>query len=99
VRTPLADFFSILLGLLRLLVSIHVPNKDCAASVIHEDFDPIPDMGRSIDSCIFVMGYSTLNAADFLKHIGPTLDRRDLAFDSHGMRRNCETHVTGWLGS
>jgi hypothetical protein len=78
---------------------IHVPNKDCAASIIHEDFDPIPDMGRSIDSSIFVMPNATFYATDFLKHICPTLDRRDLAFDRHGLCRNCETHVASRSGS
>src|SRR5580765_8146116 len=43
------------LGLLRSFVLINVPNKDCASLVIHEGLDPIPDMGRSIDSSIFVM--------------------------------------------
>ena len=76
----LADFFSILLGLLRFFVSINVPNKDCASIVIHESFDPIPDMGRSIDSSIFVMRHATFDATDFLKHIGPTLDCRHLSF-------------------
>ena len=71
--------FSILLGLLRSFVMINVPNKDCAASVIHEGFDPISDMGRSIDSSIFVMPHATFGATDVLKHIGPTLDRRHLA--------------------
>jgi len=58
---------------------INVPNKDCAAFVIHEDFDPIPDMGRSIDSSIFIMRHAPFDATDFLNHIGPTLDRRHLA--------------------
>jgi hypothetical protein len=80
VRTPLADFFSILLGLLRSFVMINVPNQDCAASVIHERFDPIPDMGRSIDSSIFVMRHATFDTTDFLKHIGPALNRRHLSF-------------------
>ena len=80
VRTPLADFVSILVGLLRFFVSINVPNKDRASFVIHESFDPIPDMGRSIDSSIFVMRHATFDATDFLKHIGPTLDPRHLAF-------------------
>ena len=75
-----ADFFSILLGLLRSFVLINVPNKDCAASVIHEGFDPISDMGRSIDSGIFVMRYAMFDATDILKHVGPTLDRRHLSW-------------------
>lgn len=67
-------------GLLRSFVLINVLNKDCAASVIHEDFDPISDMGRSIDSSIFVMPHATLDATDLLKHIGPTLDHCHLSF-------------------
>jgi len=75
-----ADFFSILLGLLRSFVLINVPNKDCAASVIHEGFDPISDMGQSIDSSIFVMPHATFGSTDLVKHIGPTLDHRHLSF-------------------
>jgi hypothetical protein len=45
---------------------INVPNKDGAASVIHEGFDPISDMGRSIDSSIFVMRHATFVATDHL---------------------------------
>jgi hypothetical protein len=37
---------------------INVPNKDCAYFVIREDFDPIPDMGRAIDSSIFIMRHA-----------------------------------------
>ena len=62
----LADFFSILRGLLRSFVVIDVPNKDCASFVIHEGFDPIPDMSRSIDSSIFVMRHAMFDAIDFL---------------------------------
>jgi hypothetical protein len=58
---------------------IDVPNKDRAAPVIYEGFDPIPDMGRSIDSSIFVMCHTMFDATDFLKQIGPALDRRHLA--------------------
>jgi len=36
-------------------VLINVPNKDGAAFVIYKGFNPISDMGRSIDSGIFVM--------------------------------------------
>jgi len=59
---------------------INVPNNHCASFVIHENFDPIPDMGRSIDSSIFIMRHATFDATDFLKHISSTLDRRHLAF-------------------
>ena len=79
VRTPLANFFSILLGLLRSFVMINVPNKDCASLVIHEGFDPISDMGWPIDLSIFVMRHTTFDANDVLNHIGPTLDRRHLS--------------------
>jgi hypothetical protein len=58
---------------------IDVPNKNCAALVIHEGFDPISDMSRSIDSSIFVMRHAMFDAADVLKHIGPALDRRHLS--------------------
>jgi hypothetical protein len=59
---------------------INVSNNDCAAFVIQEGFDPIPDMGRSIDSSIFVMRHATFDATDFLKHIGTTLDCRHLSY-------------------
>jgi hypothetical protein len=59
---------------------IDVSNKDCATSVIHEGFDPISDMGRSIDSSIFVMRHAMFDATHVLKHIGPTLDRRHLSW-------------------
>jgi hypothetical protein len=71
-----------------LFLSIDVPNKDCAASVIHKDFDPIPDLGWSIDSSILVMRHATFDATDFLKHIGPTLHRRHLASERKGIRWN-----------
>ena len=58
---------------------INVPNKDCAVSAIHEHFDPVLDMGRSIDSSIFVMCHVTFYATDFLKHIGHVFDRRHLS--------------------
>jgi hypothetical protein len=45
---------------------IPVSNKDSAASVIQKDLDPIPDMGRSIDSSIFVMRHATFDATNFL---------------------------------
>ena len=48
-------------------------------SAIHERFDPVPDLGRSIDSSIFVMRHVTFYATDFLKHIGHVLDRRHLS--------------------
>ncbi|MEK7783905.1 MAG: hypothetical protein AAB658_00590 [Chloroflexota bacterium] len=67
------------IDLLRSFIPIDVPNKDCAAFVVDEDFDSIPDMGRSIDSSIFVMRHTTFDTADFLKHIGPALHRRYLA--------------------
>jgi len=60
-------------------VLINVPNKDRAALVVYEDFDSIPDMGRSVDSSIFVMCHTTFNTTDFLKHIGTALHRRYLA--------------------
>jgi hypothetical protein len=60
-------------------ILINVPNKDRAAFVVYEDFDPIPDMGRSIDSSIFVMPHAAFDTTDFLKHIGPALHRRYLA--------------------
>jgi len=60
-------------------ILIDVPNTDCAASVIYEDFNSIPDMGRSVDSSIFVMCHTTIDTTDFLKHIGPTLHGRYLA--------------------
>jgi hypothetical protein len=66
-------------GLLRSFVLIDVPNKDCAALVIHEGFDPIPDMSRSIDASIFVMCHAMFDATHVLKHIGPALDRRHLS--------------------
>ncbi|MGC1852967.1 MAG: hypothetical protein WA687_11070 [Solirubrobacterales bacterium] len=65
---------------------INVPNKDCAASVIREGFDPIPDVSWSIDSSIFVMHHAPLDATDFLKRIGHTLYRRHLAFKRKGTR-------------
>jgi hypothetical protein len=58
---------------------IDIPNKDRAAFVVYEGFDPIPDMSRSIDSSIFVVCHTTFDATDFLKHIGSALHRRDLA--------------------
>jgi hypothetical protein len=39
---------------------INVSNKDGAVLAIDEHFDPIPDMGRAIDSSIFIMGHATL---------------------------------------
>jgi hypothetical protein len=66
---------------LRSFVFVNVSDKDCPISVIHEDFDSVPDMSRSIDSSIFVMRHATLTATDFLKHIGSTLDRRHLTFE------------------
>jgi hypothetical protein len=72
-------------GLLKSFVLINVSNKDCAASVIHEGLDPIPDMSRSIDSSIFVMRHAPLYTTDFLKHIGPTLHRRDVACERNSM--------------
>jgi len=57
---------------------INVPNKNCAAAVIHEGFNPIPHMGRAIDSCIFVMRHATFDSTDLLKYIGPTFNRRHL---------------------
>jgi hypothetical protein len=59
---------------------INIPNKNGASPVIHEGFDPISDMGRSIDSGIFVMRYAMFDATDILKHVGPTLDRRHLSW-------------------
>jgi hypothetical protein len=69
------------LDLLRLIIAINVPHKDCATSVIHEGFDPIPDMGRSIAARILVMRDTEFGPADFLKHIGPTLNLRHLSFE------------------
>jgi len=60
-------------------VLINVPNKDGAAFVIYKGFNPISDMGRSIDSGIFVMRHAVFDATEFLKHISPTLHRRHLA--------------------
>ena len=57
---------------------INVPDKDCASLVIHEGFDLIPDMGRSIDSRIFVMCHATFDFADFLTHRGPNLSYNSL---------------------
>ena len=67
------------LDLVRSFALINVPNQDCASFVIYVDFNSIPDMGRSIDSSIFVMCHTTFDTTDFLKHIGPTLHRRYLA--------------------
>ena len=78
---------------------INVPNKDSAAFAIDEHFDPIPDMGRAIDSSIFIMGHATLEATDFLNHIGPALDSRHLSCERIGVSRSRKPHVTGRLGS
>jgi len=80
-------------------VVINVPNKDGAAFAIDEHFDPIPDMGRAIDSSIFIMGHATLEATDFLNHIGPALDSRHLSCERNAVGRPRKPHVTGRLGS
>jgi hypothetical protein len=72
---------------------INVPNQNCPASVIHEGFDPIPDMGRSIDSRILVMCHAAVDTADFPNNIGPTLNRRHLSLENRGMGRSCEPHI------
>jgi hypothetical protein len=77
-RTPLANVFGILLGLPRSFRLDRYSEKDCAASAIHEDFDPISNMSRSIDSSIFVMRRAIFDTTDFLKHIRSTLDRPSL---------------------
>jgi hypothetical protein len=84
---------------LRSFALINVSNKDCAASVIHKDFDLIPDMGWSIDSSIFVMRHAPFDATDLLKHIGPTLHRRHLTCKRKDMRWYWEPHIAGLLGS
>jgi hypothetical protein len=78
---------------------INVPNKDCAAAVIHEGFDPIPDMGRSIDSSMFVMRHATFDATNSLQHIGPTLDRRHLAGERNGIRWYRDPYIACRLDS
>jgi hypothetical protein len=73
--------------------------QDGAAFAIDEHFDPIPDMGWAVDSSIFIMGHATLEATDFLNHIGSALDSRHLSCDRHGAGRPRKPHVTGRLGS
>jgi hypothetical protein len=76
------------IDLLHSFVPIDVPDEDRAAFVVDEDFDSIPDMGRSIDSSIFVMRHTTLDTTDFLKHIGPALHRHDLAAQRNNVCRD-----------
>jgi len=56
-------------------------------------------MSRSIDSSIFIMRHAPLDTTDFLKDIGPTLHRRDVACERNGMRRYWEPNVVSQLGS
>ena len=84
---------------LRQFVLINVPNEDGAAFAIQERFNPIPDMGRSIDSSIFVMRHATLYTTGFLNHIGPTLDGRHLSDEGRGIGRHREPRDTGRLSS
>ncbi len=81
------------------LILIDVPDKDSAASVVHEGFDPVPDMGRSIDSSIFVMCHPTFDATGILQHIGPTLDCRHLPYQRKSIRRNSRRRIPDRLGS
>jgi len=78
---------------------INAPNKDRTAVVIHEHFDPIPDMSGSIDSSIFVMCHATFDAIDFLNHLCPTLDRRHLACIRTGVWWYREPHIADLSGS
>jgi hypothetical protein len=72
-------------------IVIPVSNEDRTASLIHERFDPIPDMGRSIDARILVMRQATVDTTNFPNKISPALNRRHLSFQHGGMGRNCES--------